>query len=330
VVESRLNAPEEKCKEIEQPLKNVIEKIQEFANRYQIDSLERHRLIGLVQKLSATLTDSIRAAGMYDLAKEQVRDATDPVLQRLQSLLADRVGDALSEAEYKQAVKEALRRREDRIPPGYAEKKLSPELQAGDYLVWRELMNEASLHDRPVLLVTNEQKEDWVLRGPSNQVLGPRPELVLEMRREPKAALHMITVVGLLKEAPEYLGTTVSPSTIREAEFFPIKTQRVNVTVTPRAAEQYGGLSEGEKRQFTSALDSIYNGLVAGRTIETIAGINVSRLQGNHYVVRWSSYGRAIIALEYGSSDDYDLIMFVIQINRKKLAADSAITETAP
>ena len=60
-------------------------------------------------------------------------------------------------------------------------------------------MNEARLHERPVLLIINEQKDDWVLKGSSKQVLGPRPELVLEMRREAKVALHMVTVVGILK-----------------------------------------------------------------------------------------------------------------------------------
>jgi hypothetical protein len=69
VVESRLAAAEEKCKEIEKPLGSVSEKIREFANRHQIDLRERNRLIGLVDKLSSTLTEAIMAAGEYDLAK---------------------------------------------------------------------------------------------------------------------------------------------------------------------------------------------------------------------------------------------------------------------
>jgi hypothetical protein len=148
VVESRLNATEEKCKDIAQPLKAAIDKIQEFANRYQIDEAERERLVDLVQSLSTVLTDAIRAAGTYDLTREEVRTATDVVLRRFHSLVSGRVGDPLTEVEYEQAIKEAARRRERRIPPGYADKKGSPELQAGDYLVWRQLIAEARTHDR--------------------------------------------------------------------------------------------------------------------------------------------------------------------------------------
>ena len=208
--------------------------------------LSDKELIALVDELSSTLTDSIRVAGEYDLTRDEVRDASDAVLERLQSLLGGRVGDPLGDAAHKEAVKEASRRREGRIPPGYAEKKTSPELQAGDYLLWRELMNEALLHQRPVLLVTNEQKEDWLLKGSSGQVLGPRPELVLEMQREASAALHVVTVVGLLKEAPEYLGARVSPSTIREAESIPDKPPFA-VQITSGAAEQVESLTDAER-----------------------------------------------------------------------------------
>ena len=53
--------------------------------------------------------------------------------KRFQSLVSGRVGDPLADVEYEQAIKEAARRKERRIPPGYADKKGTPELQAGDY-----------------------------------------------------------------------------------------------------------------------------------------------------------------------------------------------------
>lgn len=264
VVESRFNAVEEKCQEIDQSLRTVTEKIQEFANRHQIDDGERQRLVKLVGDLSSSLSDSIRAAGAYDLTRKEVRDATDAVLKRLQTLLADRVGDALGDADYRNAIKDALRRREERVPPGYAEKKGSPELQAGDYLLWRELMNEALVHERAVLFVTNEQKEDWILKGPAGQVLGPRPELVLEMKREAKVPFHMVTVVGLLKEAPEYLGTKVSQSTILEAESIPYK-RRVDVQLTAAALKQFRLLSGYEQGRVTAVIEKVRDRIKKGK-----------------------------------------------------------------
>jgi PIN like domain len=318
VVEARLRAAEEKCNEIRQPLQGVVDKIQEFANRYQIDPKERQRLVGMINDLSAALTDSITVAGAYDLTRDQVRNATDPVLQRLNVLLAGRVGDALSEAEYKLAMGEAARRREGRIPPGYAEKKDSPERQAGDYLIWRQLINEARLHERPVLLVTNERKEDWVLKGSSNEILGPRPELVLEMRQEAKIALHMVTVVGLLTEAPEYLGTAVSASTIQEAESLPQR-RDVSVRFTDRSYREYENLSEGDQSTLLGMLDRLSDMLKEGRTLRRWPRISLKSKRSNIYLLRWSTDGRAMIQIEYPSDSNSDpIIVSVFEINRKK------------
>ena len=34
----------------------------------------------------------------------------------------------------------------------------------GDYVLWRQLLDEAAKRKLPVLLVTNDQKEDWYRR----------------------------------------------------------------------------------------------------------------------------------------------------------------------
>jgi hypothetical protein len=309
VVESRLGAAEEKCTEIKKPLDTVIEKIREFANRYQIDERERQRLIGLVGSLSSDLSDSILAAGAYDMTNEQVKNATDSVLGRVESLLDERIGNALSDAAYKQAVAEATRRREARIPPGYADvKKKSPEQQAGDYLVWRQLINEAQLHGRPVLLVTDESKEDWVLEGPSGQILGPRPELVLEMRKEANVQLHMVSVAGLLKEAPDYLGATISASTIQEATSFPER-RHVDINFTLEAMEQYDRLPENDRLTVSSVLDDVRNRIRESQTLENLPGVYSQAMQDDIGVVQLRDGVSVYFRIQYESADTIDLVV---------------------
>jgi hypothetical protein len=321
VVEDRLSAAEAKCKEIEQPLRSITDKINEFANRHQIDAAERQRLTGLVQGLASTLADSIRTAGAYDLTIEQARDTSDPVLERLELLLAERIGDAPSESQSKQLVKEAARRADENIPPGYADnKKIVPELRAGDYVMWWQLIDEARKHNRPVLFVTNEQKEDWVLKGTANQILGPRPELVLEMQRDAGVAFHMASVVGLLTEAREYLGTTVSPSTIREAE---AKDRDVDFVFTSESARQYNQLSGGEQDQFRRALLPAYQALMNGRVLDDWPDDSIDRLKEGLYLLRWSSDGRATLRLNYDPADEYDATVTVLKLTRKSSTAES-------
>jgi len=309
VVESRLNAAEDKIREIKKPLDSVVERIREFANRYQIDEYERQRLIELVDNLFSDLTASIRGAGAYDLTSDQVKAATDSVLKRLELLLAGRVGDALNETAYRQAIAEAMRRKDARIPPGYAdERKRAPEQQAGDYLIWQQLIDEARLHGRPVLFVTNEAKEDWILEGPSDQILGPRPELVLEMRREANVQLHMVSVVGLLREAPEYLGTTVSPSTIQEAELLPVR-REVNSVYTSDAIEQFDKLPESDQTAIRSMLYRIGRRLAEAGTLEDLSDFPHLTVRGDAGAIQLRDSMLVHFHVEPASAEAIDLVV---------------------
>lgn len=322
VVESRLNAVDEKCQEIDRLLNTVIQRIQEFVNRHQIDASERQRLIGLVESLSSALAESIKAAGTYDLTEEQVRDGTDPVLTRVKLLLDGRVGQPFDEERTRREIEEAERRARDRIPPGYRDdKKASPEQRAGDYFVWRQLMDEVSVHGRPILLISNESKEDWVFKGNSGQVLGPRPELVLEMRQEAGVSLIKVTVVGLLKEAPGYLGTSVSQATIKEAESLPSK-QRVGIRFEDNSEEEFRSLPPGGSDRFLVAVRQLQDILESGQSILGRAGVRaVSETDPSTFELRISNVERAWFYLDYDPSGPFDLTVVFTKIYFKGAAA---------
>lgn len=322
VVEARLRAPEEKCEELRRPFQSIVEKIQEFANRHQIDSDGRQQLIDMVDRLQAALTESIMQIGAYDLSREEVQAGRDSVLTRVGSLLDGRVGGALGESEYRGALKEAERRGTFKIPPGYSDRGKPPEERAGDYLIWLQLINEAKTHGKPVLFVTNERKEDWMLRGSSNEVLGPRPELVFEMLREAGVTLHTVSVVGLLIEAPEYLGATVSESTIQEAKSLP-DNRPVDVALTKRAAQQYESLPKRDQERFQMALSRIVMELQeSGRPINPSLTKKLAN-SASSYVLRWSSLGRAIFRLDVQPGEPEVIRLRFSQINWKTKAAES-------
>lgn len=88
----------------------------------------------------------------------------EPVLLRLEQLLQGKVGSALDPAEWQEAVNEGNRRATNKEPPGYLDvDKVNSDLlekAAGDYLVWRQTINEASRRSMDVLFVTGDEKED--------------------------------------------------------------------------------------------------------------------------------------------------------------------------
>lgn len=137
----------------------------------------------------------------------------DEVWAAVEALFEGKVGPAYGEKERKEAVEEAERRREAKVPPGFNDER------PGNYLLWRQTMNEAKRLRSPVVLITDDRKDDWwwIEEG---ETLGPRRQLVVEIREEAGVLFYMYTPDRLMKQARERLGVEVSDESISEAEGF--------------------------------------------------------------------------------------------------------------
>lgn len=114
---------------------------------------------------------------------------TDPVLTELEPLLQGRIGPPLSPPEYAEAVREAQKRADEEMPPGYEDfRKKPPEQAAGDYVLWLQLLREAARRRCDVLLVTGDVKKDWWTSGDPDVPPRPRTELVVELRQLPASS----------------------------------------------------------------------------------------------------------------------------------------------
>lgn len=139
-------------------------------------------------QLSKKLEDQLEPVVDY---LEQLKAAhTDPVTDRdwigrdvvrdqLDQLIAGRVGSPLPAND---ALKEGPRRYAARVPPGYEDEKKPEPDRYGDLILWFELLAHARETDRPVLLITGEQKDDWWL-SVEGRIVAPRPELGAEMSK---------------------------------------------------------------------------------------------------------------------------------------------------
>ena len=135
----------------------------------------------------------------------------DEAWAAVERLFDGKVGPSFGDEQLSEAKEEAERRAEAKVPPGFKDRR------HGDYVLWRQTIDEAKRSRRPVVLVTDDRKEDWwwIEHGGT---LGPRRELVAEMRKEAGVLLHMYTPDRLMKEARERLGVDVSDESISEAE----------------------------------------------------------------------------------------------------------------
>ncbi|QGN48626.1 hypothetical protein GKC29_18525 [Micromonospora sp. WMMC415] len=151
-------------------------------------------------------------------AMDAARDTnTDVVLRSLRSILQGRVGHPLDEQALAAALVEAQRRLDEKIPPGYMDRKKEGAEGAGDYLVWEQVLREAETRRCDVLFVTGDVKEDW-WREEGGERRGPRIELVEELRQRAGTRLFMVRPPQLLNYARGALAVTVRDRSVEDAD----------------------------------------------------------------------------------------------------------------
>lgn len=204
----------DKLKEdLNKEFEGIARTLREFGKRRGFTSRQMSTLEMMISNANDDIVRQAREYYKFDLMVDSsIRG--DAILGSLERVLADKVGAELESPKTHEA--EGLRRIQDTIPPGYLDYKKNPERAIGDYLIWRQLLNEATKRKLPVTLVTNDHKPDWV-RENLGKKIGPRPELVAEMKSESGMPFHLINVRTFLLYSRKYLRVKVSDSTVQQA-----------------------------------------------------------------------------------------------------------------
>ncbi|MFI9528512.1 PIN-like domain-containing protein [Micromonospora rosaria] len=215
-----LRDPRDTAKTAEE-LQNIrgqaVKAVQTWVNRV---ALEPAQASAVVEKLTAGFdkvllyVDEFRDTAAIDAARDT---NTDVVLSSLNSILHGRVGEPLDEKAHSSALVEAQRRLDEKIPPGYMDRKKDIAEGAGDYLVWEQSLREAEKRGADLLFVTGDAKEDW-WRTEGGERRGPRVELVNELRDRAGVRLFMVRPAQLLKYARAVLSVTVREDSLQDAD----------------------------------------------------------------------------------------------------------------
>lgn len=143
----------------------------------------------------------------------------DPLLERVSTLFNGRIGDEYSPKRLEEIYNEFEQRFRLRIPPGYKDKNPKREgfKKYGDGVVWFQVIDYAKSKKKPIILITDDQKEDW-WRIEKGETLGPRPELAAEIGGKAKVRFYMYNASQFLKYAKEFLGLQVKQEAIEEVK----------------------------------------------------------------------------------------------------------------
>ena len=149
---------------------------------------------------------------------------SDAILNQLLLLYEGKVGLAYSKEEMESIEQEGRQRYEKSVPPGYKDynKQKGDNLNNvyGDFVVWKQILKYASSEKKDIILVTNDQKEDWweILHG---QTHGPRIELRKEFFTETSQKFHMYSMSNFISRFESENGN-IDRGAIDEIEFFSI------------------------------------------------------------------------------------------------------------
>jgi hypothetical protein len=140
----------------------------------------------------------------------------DALREKITTLLEGKVGPPYPPEELEKICEEGKQRYEQEIPPGYedADDK-NDERQFGDLVVWYQTIDKATDTKKPIILVTDDRKDDWwwTFKG---RTIGPRPELVSEIRSEAGVSFYIYRSDQFMEYAQEYLQQQVDQQAIDE------------------------------------------------------------------------------------------------------------------
>lgn len=183
--------------------------------------LDRQSLQSRLEGVMDSALDELDALmAEHDLHPADMHSA-DPLLHEIGQLLAGRIGEPYAPSVLRALVEEAHAFRfPNKIPPGFLDVgKVTQLRQAGDYVLWRQTIDEAmQMTDAPrhVLMITNDLKSDWWDLDEKRRPRGPRAELVQELRDTAQADLLLLSLKDFLAGANSYLLSAVSETTLSE------------------------------------------------------------------------------------------------------------------
>jgi len=176
------------------------------------------------REIDEQLSQRLRGAGRRDLAplreaiddgfsklREKLQEAEkahteglggsireDPIYDEVVELCNGRIGAAFDEERLAEVHANAEERLAKEIPPGYLDAKKDGDARFGDVVLWHQLCAKANETGKPMVLIADDQKADWVweVRG---KTLGPRPELVAEMQEVAEVGFHIYTPARLVQ-----------------------------------------------------------------------------------------------------------------------------------
>ncbi len=144
----------------------------------------------------------------------------DSIGERVTRLFNNKVGENYTQEKYKMVIEEGEYRYKNKIPPGYEDEINNNKIgfsKYGDLFIWFQIIEKAKECQKPIILITDDEKSDWWKIMGKKKLIGPRPELIQEFRESSNVSFFMYHSDDFLILSRKYLSQKVNETTIIEA-----------------------------------------------------------------------------------------------------------------
>jgi hypothetical protein len=151
-----------------------------------------NQIIGEASSYEEYISDEIQKNAEM-LKQEKVKKFVE------QLILSDSVGQPYGLSTLLKIYTEGEQRYKYLIPPGYKDiekDKTDPTKRKkyGDLLIWKQVLDHAKDKPKPIIFITNDEKEDWWEFDKKQKPTGPRNELLSEFK---EVSAHEFIMMGL-------------------------------------------------------------------------------------------------------------------------------------
>lgn len=174
----------------------------------------------------------------------------DDIHDNLERLFRDKIEEGFNENKIEEIYIEGKKRFEKKIPPGFEdEKDKEGHNMFGDLILWKQIIQKAKKEKKSVLLVTDEKKKDWWWKLKNGKLLGPRYELMEEIRKEANVSFHIYSTERFIEFGLAYFKEEKNPKLLEEVKEIQEITNRPVVPFSELKIKAQFSLSEAIKKQ---------------------------------------------------------------------------------
>ncbi len=179
--------------------------------------LDRNELEGKIKSAFAQLTEFVNRKRGDD---PHLRNSTtnDLVRDELDILFAGKIGPAFDPGEIEALREEGQKRYDVLTPPGYCDREKELAYRFGDFFLWEQMLRRAESTHKPIILLTEDVKDDWWHRH-DHEIVGPRPELIDEMRERANVAFYIYRPTDFFDQVAGRLGQDLDADMLSEIHY---------------------------------------------------------------------------------------------------------------